>query len=299
MRKAEIRQKFDEIVAFSECETFIDTPVKRYSSGMYVRLAFAVAAHLDPEILIVDEVLAVGDAQFQKKCLGKMGEVSRGGRTVLFVSHNMIAVQSLCNRAVLLNEGHLEAEGRSQSVVRSYLHGSLQRQEHRVWPTPEDAPGNEALRIHAVRVISVDAGADGFISMDRPIRVETDFWVLVPGQQLHITYHLINDEEIIVLTTGSEAERRPTGQYRAAFTVPGGLLNSGGYRLKLLIVQNENRVIYSQDTIASFAVVDSAERQQACMGREPGIVQPSLPWVSGRLDVLDVDRSDVVVPSVR
>src|SRR4029077_14293110 len=121
MTKAEIRRKLDEIVAFSECEDFIDTPVKRYSSGMSVRLAFAVAAHLEPEVLIVDEVLAVGDAQFQDKCLGKMGEVSRGGRTVLFVSHNMVAIQSLCSRAIWLQQASLVGDGRARKVVRQYL----------------------------------------------------------------------------------------------------------------------------------------------------------------------------------
>ena len=151
MTKAEIRRKFDEIVEFSECGEFIDTPVKRYSSGMYVRLAFAVAGHLEPEILIVDEVLAVGDAQFQKKCLGKMGEVSRGGRTVLFVSHNMVAVQSLCRRALMLQDGRLTTEGPTSSVVSAYLRDAYRREETTAWSTPEDAPGNDLVRISRSR----------------------------------------------------------------------------------------------------------------------------------------------------
>ena len=121
MRRAEIARKFDEIVAFAEVEKFIDTPVKHYSSGMYMRLAFAVAAHLEPEILIVDEVLAVGDAEFQKKCLGKMGDVAKGGRTVLFVSHNMMMIQRLCTRAILLQNGRLASDDHPARVIQAYI----------------------------------------------------------------------------------------------------------------------------------------------------------------------------------
>jgi lipopolysaccharide transport system ATP-binding protein len=278
MTKAEIRQKFDEIVDFSECGEFIDTPVKRYSSGMYVRLAFAVAGHLEPEILIVDEVLAVGDAQFQKKCLGKMSEVSRGGRTVLFVSHNMVAVQSLCHSALLLQDGRLVTEGPTASVVSAYLRDAYRREETPAWSTPEDAPGNELLRIKRVQITPLKEAPDGLIGMDSPIRIDTDFWVLKPGMQLHLTYHLVSDEGIIVLTTGCPAVRRPIGLHRASFTLPGNLLNSGGYSLKFLLIQNENRLAHQHDALASFAVVDTAERQLAYLGREPGAVQPPLVW---------------------
>ena len=241
MTKAEIRRKFDEIVEFSECGEFIDTPVKRYSSGMYVRLAFAVAAHLEPEILIVDEVLAVGDAQFQKKCLGKMGEVSRGGRTVLFVSHNMVAVQTLCRRALMLQNGRLATEGPTGSVVSAYLRDAYRREATAAWSTPEEAPGNDSARIKQVLITPLKESSDGLIGMDSPIRIDTDFWVLKPGLQLHLTYHLVSDEGVIVLTTGSQPARRPAGLHRASFTLPGNLLNSGGYSLRFYLVQNENR----------------------------------------------------------
>jgi lipopolysaccharide transport system ATP-binding protein len=145
MSRAEIRHKFDEIVAFAEVEKFIDTPVKRYSSGMYVRLAFAVAAHLEPEILLVDEVLAVGDAAFQKKCLGKMGDVAKGGRTVLFVSHNMAAVAQLCQKAVWLEGGRIRQIDSSEKVVKDYLSdGDTQIAEHQ-WSYPGNAPGDEQV----------------------------------------------------------------------------------------------------------------------------------------------------------
>jgi lipopolysaccharide transport system ATP-binding protein len=284
MTKAEIRRKFDEIVEFSECGEFIDTPVKRYSSGMYVRLAFAVAGHLEPEILIVDEVLAVGDAQFQKKCLGKMGEVSRGGRTVLFVSHNMVAVQSLCRRALMLQNGRLATDGPTASVVSAYLREAYRREATSVWSTPEEAPGTDSVRIRQVQITPLKESADGLIGMDSPIRIDTDFWVLKPGLQLHLTYHLVSDEGVIVLTTGSQPARRAAGLHRASFTLPGNLLNSGGYSLKFLLVQNENRLVHQHDALASFIVVDTAERQMAYMGREPGAVQPPLTWVETNLE---------------
>src|SRR5919201_992278 len=152
MARADITRTFDEIVAFAEVEKFIDTPVKHYSSGMYLRLAFAVAAHLEPDILLVDEVLAVGDAAFQKKCLGKMGSVAHAGRTVLFVSHNMPAIRSLCHRAILLQAGRQVMSGPASSVVASYLASGAEAPSERVWPDVPTAPGNVKARVHAVRV---------------------------------------------------------------------------------------------------------------------------------------------------
>src|SRR5688572_13846393 len=154
MTRAEIRRKFDEIVAFSEVETFIDTPVKHFSSGMYLRLAFAVAAHLDPEILLVDEVLAVGDARFQRKCLDKMEDVRQAGRTVLFVSHNMPAVTRLCPRTILLEDGTISFDGPSAEAVGIYLGSGIGTNAARVWTDLSTAPGNEIVRLCSVRVRS-------------------------------------------------------------------------------------------------------------------------------------------------
>jgi lipopolysaccharide transport system ATP-binding protein len=190
----------------------------------------------------------------------------------------MIAVQSLCSRALLLRDGRVASEGPVASVVSEYFYDVRGHEAETSWQNPDVAPGSGALRIRQVRVAPVDARIDGVIGMNSPVRVDTDFWAVQPGLQLHLTYHLLNEQGITVLTTGSPAERRPTGLYRASFTIPGHLLNSGGYSLKLLIVQNENRVTFERDAIASFTVVDTAERRQACMGREPGIVQPILPW---------------------
>jgi lipopolysaccharide transport system ATP-binding protein len=280
MRKTEIARKFDEIVAFAEVEKFIDTPVKRYSSGMYLRLAFAVAAHLQTEILIVDEVLAVGDAQFQKKCLGKMHDVSEGGRTVLFVSHNMTAVQSLCRRALMMNKGKLVADGPVALVVPRYLRDSQGRMKDGHWTQPLSAPGNDLIRIKRVRVLPDDNSSGPLLTMQTPLRIETEYWVMKAGVITHLTYHLLNDQGIIVLTSGCRAAVREPGVYRAVCQLPANLLNSGGYFLKLLIVRNENTVTYENDDIASFNVEDTTERPQACMGREPGVVQPPLTWTT-------------------
>jgi lipopolysaccharide transport system ATP-binding protein len=285
MTKSEIKRKFDQIVAFAEMEKFIDTPVKRYSTGMLVRLAFAVAAHLEPEILIVDEVLAVGDAAFQKKCLGKMQDVAGHGRTILFVSHNMVAVQTLCQRALMLRQGRLEYDGPTDTAISRYLEHVRQESGPRTWQTPTEAPGNDALRFKRIAVSGDGLTPEAVLAMQEPIRVETEYWILRAGKRLHVTYHLLNEQGITVLATGAPPTVHAEGTYRVAFSLPGGLLNSGAYFLKVLIVENENRVIYQNDEIASFTVTDSAERQHAFLGREPGIIQLALHWQTERLGV--------------
>ena len=279
MTRAEIRRKFDEIVAFSGVEKFLDTPVKRYSSGMYVRLAFAVAAHLEPEILIVDEVLAVGDAEFQKKCLGKMNDVSRReGRTVLFVSHNMVAVRSLCQRALMISNGNLIADGPVATVVTRYFELSRNSTLDTHWTDKTNAPGTNSLRIKCVQVLVADP-THKVLTMQTPLHIETDYWVLKVGAHSHLTYHLINEDGITVLTSGGPAESAP-GCYRATCKIPGDLLNSGTYYLNLLIVENSSTVAYEHKRIASFTVEDVAERDAGWLGREPSVVQPRLIWTS-------------------
>jgi len=280
MARGEIAKKFDEMVAFSEVEKFLDTPVKHYSSGMYMRLAFAVAAHLEPEILVVDEVLAVGDAQFQKKCLGKMGDVAKQGRTVLFVSHNMTAVQTLCQNAIMLAKGQVCNQGPVAPVIRSYMADMAPRDRDVNWAKPDDAPGTSALRIKRISITPEEAGDGnhGLLTMQSPVRVDTEFWSREPKAKLHITYHLLNDQGITVLTSGSPSAKRENGTYCATFTLPGNLLNSGGYFLKLLIVEDESRVVFQRDAIASFEVIEATAREKAYMGRELGVVQPPLVW---------------------
>jgi lipopolysaccharide transport system ATP-binding protein len=183
MKRAEIERRFDEIVAFAGIEKFLDTPVKRYSSGMYVRLAFAVAAHLESEILVMDEVLAVGDATFQKKCLGKMGDVARGGRTVLFVSHNMAAVAQLCQRTIWLDGGQIKLVGSSGQMVQAYLSTSGQHRPERQWSYPGDAPGDDRVRLLACRILQAGKVAP-VVDINQPCQIEIEFQVLQPANNL-------------------------------------------------------------------------------------------------------------------
>ena len=284
MTKAEVARKFDEIVAFSEIEQFIDTPVKRYSSGMYVRLAFAVAAHLEPEILVVDEVLAVGDAAFQKKCLGKMGDVAGEGRTVLFVSHNMIAVQSLCRRAIWLKRGEVVGDGPSAEVVSRYLRGDQQGGWERVWPDDSSAPGSGNVRVVRVAVGPEPGDTTGELAMQRPFRVEVAYRVVRPNTVTHITLHFYNEQGLVLFTGGSASApgwlQKPhaAGLYEAVCHVPGHLLNSGFHSVAILVVEEGNRVTYHQEGVLGFDVMDAEVREGSCMGREPGVVQPHLTW---------------------
>lgn len=280
MSRAEIRSKFDEIVAFAEVEKFLDTPVKRYSSGMYVRLAFAVAAHLDPEILVVDEVLAVGDAQFQRKCLDKMKDVaSNEGRALLFVSHNMVAVQSLCSRAILLDHGRLAGCGPAREVVAQYLSlGVSTAESERAWTEPEAAPGNEFARVTRVRAMPATPGGDEIISMATPVAIELEYWRLQRDRVFHVTLHLVNESEVVVLTTTPGPCPEALGPYRSRCTIPGNLLNSGEYRLKVLLVEDHSRGRWLERAYVSFSVADLRERAVGWMGREPSAIQLPLDW---------------------
>ena len=202
MSNAEIKKKFDEIVDFAGVGEFIDTPVKRYSSGMYIRLGFSVAAHLDPEILLVDEVLAVGDAEFQKKCLGKMSEVSRGGRTVFFVSHNMLAVKKLCMKAVLLDRGKNICLEDTSSVIERYLSGKSEYSGEISWNNPEEAPGNHQVRLKAVRVVS-DGEVSGSPLVSKDIEIQIDYWNLESGGRRLVSIHVLNSMDYTLFATGN------------------------------------------------------------------------------------------------
>lgn len=220
MSRAEIRSKFDEVVAFAGVEKFLDTPVKRYSSGMYVRLAFAVAAHLEPEILIVDEVLAVGDAEFQKKCLGKMEDVSRDGRTVLFVSHNLLAVQRLCSRAIFLENGRLKASGPVADIVGAYVSNGCA-------DGYTNAPSVEAPRITAARILTAAPRTD------RPLEIMVE-WHLptrVSGIKIGVGFNTVEGQRVFDSTPEDRGRRIPgeEGTYEATFCVPPNTLMARRY----------------------------------------------------------------------
>ncbi len=284
MKATHIQRKFDEIVAFAEVEKFIDTAAKHYSTGMYLRLAFSVAAHLEPEILLVDEVLAVGDASFQKKCLGKMEDVAKQGRTVVFVSHNMAAVETLCQRVVWLQNGRIHKIGEASEVVPSYLHSALKTITEQRWDDPQAAPGNETVRLHRVCVRPAEGPAEGSIDIRTPYVIEFDYWNMVPETRLDLSFHLYNEQGIMVFNHNTYLEpvwhgrSRAKGLYRSTCFVPGDLMNDGEYRVSLVVTSDQARAIYKHSDLLSFTVLDAPEMRNAWYGRWPGSVRPNLRW---------------------
>jgi lipopolysaccharide transport system ATP-binding protein len=292
MRKIEIKRKFDEIVAFAGIERFLDTPVKRYSSGMYVRLAFAVAAHLEPEILLVDEVLAVGDAAFQKQCLGKMSDVAVDGRTVLFVSHNMVAVQNLCTRVIWLDHGKIEDQGPASETLSKYLSATFPADSEQIWNERESAPGNDKVRLHHVVVRPEHGCPHDPISMGTALSVEIEYWNEIPETQLHIVLYFHTEQQAIAFTTASidtdlitRTSRLPAGLLRSRCHIPGNFLNSGAHRISIGVVENGHRTIYRHDNVLSFVVLDLEKRHGTWYGKEPGAVRPQLNWQTEFLEV--------------
>jgi lipopolysaccharide transport system ATP-binding protein len=298
MSRAEVRSRFDEIVAFAEVDKFLDTPVKRYSSGMYVRLAFAVAAHLQPEILVVDEVLAVGDASFQKKCLGKMQTVASGGRTVLFVSHNMAAITRLCSRAILLTHGSVAADGPVFKVAGIYAGGtngeSATEVDFRVRGKP---PGSEHVKLLAARLIGDQPGS-ATIDIRRPFSVQMDFEVLTDRYSLHPNVHLFNEEGacVFVSTDGYIKEYmqpKERGLYRSSVTIPGNFMSEGMFSLDVVISTFDPVIVHvCERGLFSFSIHDPAEgdsMRAAYAGPMPGAVRPMLPWKTERLGPGEAD----------
>lgn len=287
MRRAEINSKFDEIVAFAEIDKFIDTPVKRYSSGMYVRLAFAVAAHLEPEILIVDEVLAVGDAAFQKKCLGKMGDVAKQGRTVLFVSHNMAAVGRLCGSALWLDRGEIVERGDARSVIGAYLSSSDTFVSRRSWDELETAPGDEYVRVLSVGIVDAEGGPCSGPFQDRPFIVAIKYRVLQPMMNANVGFELKGEDGTIVLTSfdADNAEwsgrGRGPGVYWVECLVPALLLNEGTFYLTVTGGIPHFRLCVTAEDVLAFKVGPplGGDGPSARMGaRRPGLIAPDLEW---------------------
>ncbi|MEX5721412.1 ABC transporter ATP-binding protein [Geodermatophilus maliterrae] len=288
MRRHEIGAKFDDIVDFAGVARFVDTPVKRYSSGMRARLAFAVAAFLDTDILVVDEVLAVGDAEFQKKCLGTMGDAARGGRTVLFVSHNMTAVESLCQRAVWLDGGRVVADGPALEVVGQYLSTSFSQLGEQMWADVGSAPGNDGVRIRRAAVRPESGAPSDPIDVRTPLALEFEYWNLRPGAQLNLSLHVYNAQGVMVFNALPYQEKVwqgrpfPQGLYRDTCHVPGDLLNDGTYRIDLMVVEG-NRAIYRHDEILVFEVRDDPGSRDGWFGSWEGAVRPALAWETEQL----------------
>lgn len=284
MTKREIDRKFDEIVDFSECSRFLDMPVKHYSSGMYMRLAFAIAAHLEAEILFGDEVLAVGDAAFQKKCLGKMGDVAHHGRTVLFVSHNLVAVESLCTRAICLHEGKIVMEGPPRVVTSQYLRHWMPASAEAIYDDIASAPGNDMFRLRRACVRPVNGSPLDLITVRTSLVVEFEYWTLVPRVSLDLSVDIYNEHEIHVFNTFMLGEF-PPGLLRSWFLVPGDLLNSGTYRIELTVYLAGGAAVFHWGESLRLDVHDTASGLRGLYHDTwPGAVRPNLAW---QTDILE------------
>jgi lipopolysaccharide transport system ATP-binding protein len=295
MSRYEIARKFDEIIAFAEVEKFIDTPVKFFSSGMYVRLAFAVAAHLEPEILVVDEVLAVGDTEFQKKCVGKIGDVARGGRTVLFVSHNMGMITTLCEKAILLMEGKIDFVGPAQSTVSKYLSylgtdAGLKKE----WSF-EEAPGGQYIKVRWVEVADHQGIQKPYFSVTEPIFLTVDYWILSNGgAPVNVSLFLFDEKGNWICSVGNykETKSKPiigSGLYRSKCTIPGNLLNSGKHTITVVMVTNLSDMTLTIPQCVAFETVDD-DRVHSKYSKWAGIIKPDFYWQSDRLGDVETKK---------
>jgi lipopolysaccharide transport system ATP-binding protein len=302
MTRKEIEAKFDEIVDFSGVEKFIDTPVKHYSSGMRVRLAFSVAAHLEPEILLIDEVLAVGDVEFQKKCLGMMSEVANAGRTVLFVSHNMTAVNALCHRTLLISNGEIIQDGLTSDVISNYLNlSSGESNGTRIWDDPDTAPGSDKARIRSVRVLS-NGQPTAQVDSDKPVDIEIEYWNLSPGTRLVSDIKLLDDSGNIVFeaTNLPNASSNKTidvlsiqdsGCYRAICRIPANFLNDLRYHVTVMIASTPPPLVeVLVEQVMAFTVFDTGSmRTPGFGGKWFGLVRPRFEWVTTRLSDFEME----------
>lgn len=286
MTKAEIDRKFDEIVAFAEVEKFIDTPVKFYSSGMYLRLAFSVAAHLEPEILLVDEVLAVGDAAFQRKCLGKMGDVAREGRTVLFVSHNMSAILHLTQRTLVLQQGRLVFDGPTPDAVDFYLASGFRRTGERRWDTDPSYQDTGPFRPIALRLRDAQGRVADTFRGDEPITVEWEYRLETPMRGLRVGIYLLTSRGEYVFTSFDTDDlaiyerwaERPAGHYVSRCTIPGHWLNEGRYILAVNASIFGVRTYFHEENALAFRIDPTGMVGSQWPERRLGVLRPLLLW---------------------
>ena len=285
MTKKEISSKLDEIIEFSGIKKYVDTPVKRYSSGMYVRLAFAVAAHLEPEILIVDEVLAVGDADFQRKALGKMDEVSKSGRTVLFVSHDMGAIRRLCKRSILLSGGKVVLDGITEEVIEQYL-SDASNQDARMINYGEGLKSkSNDLILNSVKIVDINNSADSLLSNGNPIYIKVSYEILQEIRNMRIIAQLFTTQgdELFYSSDFTFWERgmpRPVGKYESICEIPGNFLNAHKYFIRIVIDVPKDRVLIPQTESISFLISELEYDQLGISlgGRPKGILHPKLKW---------------------
>lgn len=277
MTRREIKSKFEEIVDFAGVERYIDTPVKRYSSGMYVRLAFGVAAHLEPEILIVDEVLAVGDAEFQKKALGKMKDVSnQEGRTVLFVSHNMTAIKNLCSRALAMEYGQIIGNGNTDNVVNRYLNDNVSN-ELELSYDEFTGPGNNQVRVKGMKIIPKLNKNEDAVTIKTPIDIEFEFWNYEENISINLSMHVYTIAEECVFNVGTESKRLARGIHKGVCNIPANLMNDGIYKITMMIVGESSYALYNFDKGITLEINESRS-SSAWNGKWPGVIRPQIPF---------------------
>jgi lipopolysaccharide transport system ATP-binding protein len=271
MRKHEIKRKLDEIIAFAGVEKYVDTPVKRYSSGMYVRLAFAVAAHLESEILIIDEVLAVGDAEFQQKCLGKMGDISKSdGRTILFVSHNIPSISTLCSRALFLKNGEISLDSTVSNAITNYFGGENKSN----YLKDIGIKYKEDFELGEINIFNTNNENSNVILDNKEIILETIFEFNEYNSNYHITYHLYNELGDGLFSFSHENFDFKTGTNRLLFNFPPLFFQSGTFYLHFYLIENKNTAVLIEKDILSFQVIDGSRELGSYMGREPGFIRP-------------------------
>lgn len=277
MSNNEIKRKFDSIVDFSGIARFIDTPVKRYSSGMYVRLAFSIAAHLEPDILLLDEVLTVGDMEFQEKCLKKMKEIiAERGCTILFVSHNVNSVLELCNRAILLNKGKIAEEGDTKYVVNNYYKSIGKRNFYQRWDHSDKSPGNEVIRIQHVSLKPEFPDLETKIDVRTPLHISIGFINSMAGIDLSVGIHLFTTSGDCICDIPSSSKVLRADEYECSCTIPGNFLNDGDYYISVIFVKDTNEAVYYLERCLSFEVADY-RGEIKWQGKWIGAVRPSFP----------------------
>ncbi|MBA0884759.1 ABC transporter ATP-binding protein [Flavobacterium undicola] len=274
MTKKEIASKLDEIIEFSGCERYIDTPVKRYSSGMTVRLAFAVAAFLEPEILVIDEVLAVGDAEFQKKAIGKMQDISKGeGRTVLFVSHNMAAVKSLCTRVIILENGIKIKEGNTVEIIESYLNDTGTVMEVK-YENEENSIGNNFVKLKNAKISKITN--NNYILLDEKFDIIFKFWVSdFKVGSVNLSLNIFNVEKVLLFNSYTKIIDSKAGLLNATFNIPSNIFNIGFYSVEVMVVVNHSQIFYCFDEILKFEIVEN-ERNSSWYGNHSGLIRPNI-----------------------
>jgi lipopolysaccharide transport system ATP-binding protein len=275
MQKSEIVKHFDAIVDFAGIRKFIDTPVKRYSSGMYVRLGFAIAAHLEPEILVVDEVLAVGDADFQKKSIGKMRDVSNSGRTLIFVSHNLTAVQGLCNKGAYLRNGELIKSGKIDEVVNEYVKTVSKFQLKQNWATPDEAPGNDQVRIKTISLTPNQEILTDNFDTRTPLKMVFEYWNLMDNAELNVSIFLYSMTGECIFNIGDDAKIYQQGIVRVECDIPGDFLNDGSYYISAMIVKDRLAPVFFFEDALAFDILDYREGTD-WYGKWPGAVRPKM-----------------------